>query len=62
MHQVLEQLGFTWRDIFFAGIAVGVWWGGRNRKATGERLGAVEEGVSEVRGLLKAIRGKDVGD
>jgi hypothetical protein len=55
--RILEQLGVTWKDVFLAGVAVGVLWAGRNRRATGERIGAVEDAVSEVRGLLKAIGG-----
>lgn len=56
---LVQQLGLTYRDVFLAGIAIGIWWGNRNRRSTGERIGVVEEGVAEVRGLLKAIRGVD---
>ncbi len=59
MSHLLQELGFTWRDVFFAGLAAGVWWGGRNRKSTGTRIGAIEDAVAEVRGLLKALRGND---
>jgi len=34
-----------------------VWWGGRNRRTTGERIGVVEDGIAEVRGVLKALSG-----
>jgi hypothetical protein len=54
---VLQQLGIGIKDVFLAGVAVGILWGSRNRRVTGERIGVVEEGVAEVRGLLKAIAG-----
>ena len=59
MLQLLQQLGVTWRDMFLAGVAVGLFIAGRNRRATGERIGTIEDGLAEVRGLLKAIRGSD---
>jgi len=61
MIAVLQQLGVTWRDMFLAGVAVGVWFAGRNRRVTGERIGAIEDAVAEVRGLLKAV-GSGSGD
>jgi hypothetical protein len=52
---LLQQLGVTWRDMFLAGLVVGVWFAGRNRTETGKRIGSIEDAVAEVRGLLKAI-------
>lgn len=61
MSAILVQLGITWRDVFLGGVAVGLLIAGRNRRATGERIGAIEDAVAEVRGLLKAIRGNGDG-
>lgn len=57
MLAVLQQLGITIGDVFLAGVAVGVWVAGRNRRHTGERIGAVEDSVAEIRGLLTAVGG-----
>lgn len=57
MIALLQQLGITIGDVFLAGVAVGVLWTGRNRRHAGERVGKVEDEVSEIRGLLKALTG-----
>jgi len=55
--ELLRQLGFSLHDTLLAAFVAGVWWGSRNRKATGERLGVVEDAVAEVRGIVKALGG-----
>jgi hypothetical protein len=52
---LLQELGVRWSDVFMAGVAVGIWWTGRNRRAAGERVGKIEDEVAEVRGILKAL-------
>ena len=66
---VLHQFGITLHDAFLAVFLVGVWWGSRqaraaigsqldaHRQSNGVRLGAVEEAVARVQGVLNGLHG-----
>ena len=59
MIKLLQELGVRFSDVFMAGVAVGIWWAGRNRRSAGERVGKIEDEVAEVRGILKALSSHD---
>lgn len=56
MKDLAMQLGLGFKDVFFIGVLVGIWWVHRGRRGQGERLGAVEQDVRELLALLRPTR------